>query len=86
LTALCCTLSHHGLIAYLEAEFWGGMGTQASALFKGGPAMGAPVIAEDAINRSLKLLGVTARAGCDEFVTVGLGRYRDTDEWVTKNT
>jgi hypothetical protein len=29
------------------------------------------------INRALRLLGVIAKEGCDEFDTIGLGRFRD---------
>jgi hypothetical protein len=46
LEAVCRKLSQHGLVAYLEAEFWGGQGMQAHALFRAGVALGLPVVAE----------------------------------------
>ena len=82
LNTLCCASSQHGLTAYLEAAFWGGEGIQASVLFKNGAAIERPVIARDAINRALRLLGIAASGGRDEFATVDLGRYRETDKWV----
>ncbi|MFI9393056.1 hypothetical protein ACIG53_19440 [Streptomyces bauhiniae] len=40
------------------------------------PAEGSP------ISRALRRLGVIAAAGEDEFATVGLGRRRDTEDWL----
>jgi hypothetical protein len=51
LEALCRKLSQRGLVAYLEAEFWGGQGMHAHALFKAGVALCPPVVSEHAINR-----------------------------------
>lgn len=78
---LCRRLSRHGLIAYVEADFFGGTGQQAHALFKDGVAVGSPVVTEDAINQALKQLGVLPGRYHDEFAAVGLGRFRDVDDW-----
>jgi hypothetical protein len=84
LRSLCRQLSQQCMVAYVEAAFFGGVGSQASAIFKDGTGIGPPVTADHAINQALKLLGVTARTGHDEFDTVGLGRHRNTDDWLIK--
>jgi hypothetical protein len=81
---LCGKLSRNGLIAYLEAEFFGGTGEQAHALFKDGVALGSPVVAEDAINQALRHLGVLPGHHHDEFAAVGLALFRDTDDWTSE--
>ena len=81
---LCRKLSRHGLIAYIEAEFFGGTGEQAHALFKNGVALGSPVITEDAINQALRHLGVLPGHHQDEFAAVGLALFRDTDDWASE--
>jgi hypothetical protein len=86
LEAVCRKLSQHGLVAYLEAEFWGGQGMQAHALFRAGVALGLPVVAEDAINQALRQFGVQPGPHHDEFEAVGLGRHRDTDDWVDEQS
>lgn len=70
-----------GAFAYVEAEFFGGAGTQASVGFRDGQVAQGPVMARDAINQALRFLGVTASEGKDEFDTVGLGKHRSTVEW-----
>lgn len=83
LLKLCEGLSKHGLVAYIEAEFFGGAGAQAHALFLEGKAIGQVVVAEHAINEALRSLGVEKGVARDEFEAVGLGRHRDTDQWLT---
>jgi hypothetical protein len=82
--SLCRELSRNGLVAYLEAEFWGGGGIQAHALFKDGVSLGPAVIGEYAINQALRRFGVPLGGYHDEFAAVGLGRYRDTDAWLSR--
>jgi hypothetical protein len=84
LESLCRRLSRHGLVAYLEAEFFGGSGTQAHALFKDGFALGPPLIDSHAINQALRLLGVQSDGHHDEFNAIGLGRHRETDDWASE--
>jgi hypothetical protein len=83
LGSLCMKLSRDGLIAYLEAEIFGGAGLQAHALFRNGSMIGETVVAEDAINQALRYFGVCPAPDVDEFDAVGLGRHRETDDWVT---
>src|SRR5262249_47488117 len=82
LAELCCQLSCHGTVAYIEAEIFGGMGTQAHAIFNGGAALGPAVVSEFAINEALHALGVRTSGAFDEFGAVGLGKHRHTDEWL----
>ena len=71
-------LSHHGLVAYVEATFTGGYGGHATMLWEYGKRLDPP---GDNINIILKRLGVVCGPGLDEFDTVGLGRYRSTKRW-----
>jgi hypothetical protein len=80
--ALCRMLSRGRVIAYIEAAYWGGTGVQAHAIFKNGEIVGSPVVADYAINQALRTFGVRARDNQDEFDTVGLGRHRNTDDWI----
>ena len=80
LISLCQELSAMGSVAYVEAEFFGGAGTQACALFAGGKA-GRVLVSPNAINEALKWLNVSAGEAVDEFEAVGLGRHRETESW-----
>jgi hypothetical protein len=82
LVHLCCELSAGGMLAYVEAELFGGGGAQAYAIFENGHATMSPVVGESAINQALRKLGVCAPPGSDEFEHVGLGKYRDTEGWL----
>lgn len=68
-------------IAYVEAEFFGGDGTQAAAVWEEGSLIFGPVVANNAINQALRLLGVSKHEHLDEFAALSLGRHRDTEEW-----
>ena len=80
--ALCNSLSENGSLAYIEAEIFGGVGMQASAVFRDGLLAASPVVSDRAINQALRALGVRAGEHMDEFAAVDLGRFRSTDEWV----
>ncbi|WP_203617651.1 hypothetical protein [Streptomyces bauhiniae] len=78
-------------MARVEAEFFGGVGEQWATVWEGGAVVlgplhapeGEPLPAEGSpISRALRRLGVIAAAGEDEFATVGLGRCRDTEDWL----
>ena len=83
LLELCEQLSKQCVLAYIEAEFFGGAGAQAHALFSEGKAVGQPVVSDSAINDALRYLGVVKGEAHDEFESVGLGQHRDTNEWVS---
>jgi hypothetical protein len=78
-------LCRRGLVAYLEAEFFGGVGMQAHVLCRDGVVLGPPVVREDAINQALRHFNVRLGSHHDEFAAMGLGRYRDTDAWPTQS-
>ena len=83
-------LSTTGPVAYVEAEFFGGTGTQRAALWRaGGLALGPLSVTEDEpfpetgspISRVLAELGVPRAGAHDEFEAAGLSRHRATDDW-----
>jgi hypothetical protein len=74
--------SIRGEIAYIEAEFFGGTGAQVNILFQHGASVAGVAVGPREINRALQFLGVAASPGRDEFDTVGLGKHRDTEDWV----
>lgn len=76
------SLSARGLISYVEAEFFGGVGRQSALVWRDGKRMLGPLHATDAIDQALRLLGVSATADSDEFDALGLGAHRETDEWL----
>ena len=79
---ICSVLSTEKQLAYIEAEFFGGAGTQACALFENGKLKLGPKIDESAINEALSILGVEKKASYDEFEAVGLNEHRDTNDWL----
>ncbi|MGW1175834.1 hypothetical protein ACWD4P_19225 [Kitasatospora sp. NPDC002543] len=88
--------SKAGPIACVEAEYFGGSGTQRAAVwadgevalgpltvgeFEASPAEGTP------ISRVLRRLGARTEEGrVDEFESVGLGRHRSTGGWAGPTT
>lgn len=68
-------------IAYIEAELFGGGGAQAAAVWEEGRMIFGPIVADDAINQALRMLGVEKKEFFDEFEALDLGRHRNTDEW-----
>ena len=75
-------LSEGGAVAYIEAEFFGGEGTQGSALWSNGGMVEKPWAGEYAINIPLREMGVEKGDYFDRFEALGLGRCRSTDAWV----
>jgi len=79
-------------VAYVEAEFFGGIGSQFAAVWRGGAlTLGPLALAEDEpwpapgwspISQALRELGVSADGHYDEFDAIGLGRHRDVEDWV----
>jgi hypothetical protein len=82
LIALCAAVSENGSVAYVEAEFFGGDGTQAAAIFKNGKELGPTFVATEAINGALAAIGVQRLNHKDEFDALELGRHRDTEKWL----
>ncbi|MFO0681190.1 MAG: hypothetical protein U0234_04020 [Sandaracinus sp.] len=70
--ALLATLSAHGPVAYIETEYFGGVGTQAATAF----VRGERVLEHGTVNDALRAIGVRAAPGLDEWDTVGLAAHR----------
>jgi hypothetical protein len=64
-------------VAYIETDYFGGMGSQAAVVWQ----EGLLVFSTDSINEALVRLGIVADPGQDEFDTVGLGRWRSNEKW-----
>lgn len=82
--------SAEGPIGYVEAEYFGGTGIQRAAVWAQGALALGPFTAEgrkrpprdgSPISRALRLLGVAADRGLDEFDSVGLRRHRRMEDW-----
>ena len=85
------TCSLHGPIASVEAEIFGGVGTQSAEVWEAGELVLGPLHLDEhepfppegsPISRALRRLGVDAGPQRDEFDAVGLGRHRSTEEWL----
>lgn len=73
--------SEEGPLAYVEAGYFGGQGSQMAVAWDQGDMVMEPTDTENPINRALRLLGVKAVPPDDEFDTIGLGRHRRTARW-----
>ena len=73
-------------LAYIEADFWGGTGGQSAIVWSGGSRVLGPIHSLHAINAALSFLGVQPAGAHDEFAAVGLGRHRDTIDWISQET
>ncbi|MFI6494367.1 hypothetical protein [Streptomyces sp. NPDC050564] len=80
-----------GPVAYVEAEYFGGVGEQRAVVWDGGTIVLGPLHVEEGqpfppagspISRALRRLGVVAGAGEDEFSAVGLDRHRHREGWI----
>lgn len=83
-----------GPLAYIETDYFGGIGRQSAiAWHKGQLALGPLTSAtsaasniyqvplcEEAINQALRYLGVWRQNGHDEFDMLGLGKFRNTEK------
>ncbi|MDH6124340.1 hypothetical protein [Kitasatospora sp. GP82] len=83
--------SKAGPVAYVEADYFGGHGSQQAAVWVDGKielgplasAPGEPFPAEGSpISRVLRRLGAHSSCGGDEFEAVGLGRHRHLEGWL----
>lgn len=68
-------------VAYVEAEYWGGVGSQSAVMWDKGEVVFQVLNSQDAINQVLRMLGIEAKDAVDEFDSVNLGRYRFTNDW-----
>ncbi|NEE07902.1 hypothetical protein G3M58_15750 [Streptomyces sp. SID7499] len=81
-----------GPVAYVEAEYFGGIGEQRAAVWDAGTLALAPLHVDEGepfppagspVSQALRRLGVVARAGEDEFTAVRLDRHRHNEAWVS---
>ena len=78
-----------GPVAYVEAEYFGGLGYQGAVVWQDGRIVLGPLTTADdspvpdrsPISLALRHLGVSATGYVDEFAAVGLDRHRQMDEW-----
>lgn len=83
--------SSAGPVAYIEAECFGGVGSQRAALWKDGHLAFGPMSIDDGqpwpgegtpISQVLARLGVDRTGYIDEFDAVGLSDHRHTEDWL----
>lgn len=70
------------LLAYVEADFFGGSGNQAAAVWEAGQRVLGPIVEARAIDLALARIGVVRRGLDDEFSALDLGRCRTTEAWL----
>jgi hypothetical protein len=77
-------LSKGATVAYIETEYFGGEGFERSAVFKEGQVDLGPLDGAGAVNQALRVLGIAAKPGQEEFDVAGLGRHRTLEEWLSE--
>lgn len=73
--------SLHTRLAYIETDYFGGVGTQGGVLYEDGKILIKPRSGEGTINELLKELGVSCMSGLDEFDSLKLGNYRHMQDY-----
>ena len=80
-------LSRFGSVAYIETEYFGGVGGQGAAVYSDRKVMMEPEWGESGpINRALVILGVNRALLGDRFSAFGLGVYRSNDDLIDAAT
>lgn len=80
-------------VAYVETDYFGGIGSQGAAVWANGELIFGPTVsasregwADDhsgaVINIALQRIGVTKDGCSDEFEAIGLGTYRSNQDWL----
>ena len=73
-------LSKEATFGYIEAEYFGGTGTQKAVLFIKESKEITRFSDDNAINSLLQYFDVQKKNGHDEFDTIGLGQIRDSNK------
>ncbi len=88
LHALAMDLSQKSPVAYVSTYYFGGQGGQDALVWDKGTLRFSPTSPEygqswpnSPISQALRMIGVVAEQGMDEFDTVGLGKHRKTQQW-----
>jgi len=96
--ALARRISRAGAVAYLEADIFGGTGTQATVLWQDGEVRLGPVTTQLgppvwdgpdsrwAFNQAFRYFGTDRGSANDEFAALGLGRWRSTEGWAASGS
>ncbi|WP_330460835.1 hypothetical protein OIB37_30550 [Streptomyces sp. NBC_00820] len=80
-----------GAVAYVESEYFGGVGEERAAVWDGGALVLGPLHLPEGqafprdggpVSQALRRLGVVAGATEDEFTAVGLDRHRCGEDWI----
>ncbi|MFD1887633.1 hypothetical protein [Paenibacillus wenxiniae] len=79
---LCSEFSRIARTAYIEAEYFGGVGTQNGIVWDAADVIFEETLSEHAVNKALQQLGVIRTEEQDEFDTVQLGRHRSIERWL----
>lgn len=82
-------LSVSGPVAYIETEYFGGIGEQSAIAWRDRCVVVGPVFSAEGaaapVNQVLRFLGVVVTPPAfDEFDSVGLGTYRTTGDWAAR--
>lgn len=78
-SAIASILESHSAqssLAYIETEYFGGLGGQGAVLYENGQIKIPPTWEEGIINQVLSQMGAEQLNGEDEFDSVNLGNYR----------
>ncbi len=68
-------------MAYVETDYFGGVGGQGAAVYSDRQVIMEPEWGESgSINRALKMIGVKRNLLGDRFSALGLGAYRSNDD------
>jgi hypothetical protein len=93
------TASSESAIAYIETDYHGGMGSQASIAWRGGKCVFGPIetvdgyrdgkmietpLLDGAINRAARHLNVDRGEVRDEFDALRLGWHRSNEDWLNE--
>jgi hypothetical protein len=88
LHALAIEISHDSPVAYITTTYFGGRGGQGALVWNKGSLRFSPATPgydqnwpNSPISQALRVIGVVAEEGMDEFDTVGLGKHRETQQW-----
>jgi hypothetical protein len=81
IAAIAESIAKASRAAYVEAEFFAGVGTQACVTWDTTGQASEPLVDAHAINTALRFLGVRVGDHHDEFDALGLGRQRETEGW-----
>jgi hypothetical protein len=84
LRALLKTLSRDGQLAYIETDYFGGVGGQGALVCRAGEEIMSPTWQKSgAINKALKLIGLPRGILADRFAAAGFAQIRNNDDLLT---